>query len=326
MTMLPIRPEQTRALAVLVALPSAAHDLSVLENLAAVPVDSDRGLFNISGTGVLALSHEAISNEVIDMADGFIAVLDGDLGLAPHVIDLWRHASDMSIPRLVAVIGSLVARADFDEMVAIVRRVLEPDVLVRYLPIESDEDESVVGLYDILTAEIRDMTSGIVDVRPADPEHIAITSERRDELFTELAYFAFDDYVFEQHEQGLPISVTSLERAWQSPDVITMLPIDNAVSSDLIHEWCSGLDERWTPSVSNDDERDVTADAGFGVGMSDDIARVWNCTTETPLMSSRGTLMTVAHTCGGLATVLGVRTNDTLTQSGRFLVVRIPRF
>ena len=326
MTMLPTTPQTLKSVVILVALPGSDQDADILVSLGAKAVLDSGVMFDLSGIGVLALPQAQISDEILGMCDGFLVVIDGDLGLAPHVIDLWRHSLDMSIPRHIAVMGSIRARADFDEVIAIAKRVLEPDLLVRYLPIESEHDDSVVGLYDILTAEIHDHTDHAVTIAPADPEHIALTAERRDELFNELAYLADEDYVHQQHEQGLPISVTALERAWMSLDVVSVTPIDNSVGQDIIRVWCNTVAPRWVATLSSKTDQAVLDTVAYGVGITRNIARVWNMTDDQSVYLGNTRNARIVALAGGLAYIPDIELHDTFVQSGQELDVVIPRF
>jgi len=125
---------------------------------------------------------------ILDSCDAFIASLDGAAGVDPKIIELWSFARDVTLPRHILAFNVVGGRADFDELCAISSRVLEPDLLVRYLPIDSDDELSLTGVYDILTSEIHAFIDGRWITKGADPEHIAITSSAREDLFDQLAY------------------------------------------------------------------------------------------------------------------------------------------
>jgi hypothetical protein len=176
-------------------------------------------------------------------------------------------------------------RADFDELCAIASRVLEPDLLVRYLPIDSDDELSLTGVYDILTSEIHALIDGQWVTKAADPEHIAITSSAREDLFDQLAYLGLDDSTLENHTSGLPISVTKLETAWLHPDVVTITPIDDGVGVNTFSNWISILNPVWIPVLNLPDSSCDAFEATERVGISitEDFARMWGPETGSAL-------------------------------------------
>jgi hypothetical protein len=176
-------------------------------------------------------------------------------------------------------------RADFDELCAIASRVLEPDLLVRYLPIDSDDELSLTGVYDILTSEIHALIDGQWVTKAADPEHIAITSSAREDLFDQLAYLGLDDSTLENHTSGLPISVTKLEMAWLHPDVVTITPIDDEVGVHTFSDWISTLKSVWVPVLN---VADTSCDAfeateRVGISITENLARMWGSETGSAL-------------------------------------------
>jgi hypothetical protein len=168
-------------------------------------------------------------------------------------------------------------RADFDELCAISSRVLEPDLLVRYLPIDSDDELSLTGVYDILTSEIHALIDGEWITKAADPEHIAITSSAREDLFDQLAYLGLDDSTLDNHTSGLPISVTKLETAWSHPDVVTITPIDDGVGASTFGNWLSVLNPVWVPvlSVAENTYEAFEARECVGIAITETLARMW---------------------------------------------------
>jgi hypothetical protein len=91
---------------------------------------------------------------ILESCDAFVASLDGAAGVDPKIVEFWSSARDVTLPRHILAFNVVNGRADFDELCAIASRVLEPDLLVRYLPIDSDDELSLTGVYDILTSEI----------------------------------------------------------------------------------------------------------------------------------------------------------------------------
>jgi len=227
---------------------------------------------------------------ILDSCDAFIASLDGAAGVDPKIIELWSFARDVTLPRHILAFNVVGGRADFDELCAISSRVLEPDLLVRYLPIDSDDELSLTGVYDILTSEIHAFIDGRWITKGADPEHIAITSSAREDLFDQLAYLGLDDSTLENHKSGMPISVTKLEAAWSHPDVVTITPIDDGIGAVTLEKWLGTLTPVWIPVLSHDDNVCEATDATERVGIviTENLARMWGPSKNKDLIEANG--------------------------------------
>jgi len=228
---------------------------------------------------VVAIVHRPsqADHRILESCDAFVASLDGAAGVDPKIVEFWSMARDATLPRHVLAFNVVNGRADFDELCAISSRVLEPDLLVRYLPIDSDDELSLTGVYDILTSEIHALIDGKWVTKSADPEHIAITSSAREDLFDQLAYLGLDDATLENHTAGLPISVTKLESAWSHPDVVTITPIDDGVGASTFSNWFSLLNPVWVPVYTDDN---TTCEAfesteRIGISITEILARMW---------------------------------------------------
>ena len=232
---------------------------------------------------------------ILSSSDAFVASLDGAAGVDPKIVEFWNAAKDETLPRHILAFNVVNGRADFDELCAIASRVLEPDLLVRYLPIDSDDELSLTGVYDILTSEIHALIDGSWVTKAADPEHIAITSSAREDLFDQLAYRGLDDLTLENHQSGLPISVTKLEAAWSHPDVVTITPIDDGVGVSTFKNWISILDPVWVPVLTVSDHACEAFEANERVGISitEDIARMWGPSEDIDLFEKLNTQIPV---------------------------------
>jgi hypothetical protein len=118
--------------------------------------------------------------------------------------------------------------------------------------------------------------------RAADPEHIAITSSAREDLFDQLAYLGLDDSTLANHTSGLPISVTKLEAAWSHPDVVTITPIDDGIGADTLSNWLNTLVPVWIPILSDNDTVLEATDATerIGIVITEYLARMWGTNSD----------------------------------------------
>jgi hypothetical protein len=282
MTMLPSSDAHTGHPHVLIyVITSETSDLAqVYANIGANPVSKNSSFATFAKySNVVAIVHRPsqADHRILDACDAFVASLDGAAGVDPKIMEFWSMARDVTLPRHILAFNVVNGRADFDELCAISSRVLEPDLLVRYLPIDSDDELSLTGVYDILTSEIHALIDGEWITKAADPEHIAITSSAREDLFDQLAYLGLDDSTLDNHTSGLPISVTKLETAWSHPDVVTITPIDDGVGASTFGNWLSVLNPVWVPVLSVAENTYEAFEAGerVGIAITETLARMW---------------------------------------------------
>jgi hypothetical protein len=282
MTMLPSSDAHTGHPHVLIyVITSETSDLAqVYANIGANPVSKNSSFATFAKySNVVAIVHRPsqADHRILDACDAFVASLDGAAGVDPKIMEFWSMARDVTLPRHILAFNVVNGRADFDELCAISSRVLEPDLLVRYLPIDSDDELSLTGVYDILTSEIHALIDGEWITKAADPEHIAITSSAREDLFDQLAYLGLDDSTLDNHTSGLPISVTKLETAWSHPDVVTITPIDDGVGASTFGNWLSVLNPVWVPvlSIAENTYEAFEARECVGIAITETLARMW---------------------------------------------------
>ena len=321
-----------------VCVPSAATGTYLATNCLGVEVEGTYPLFQIKSDvehvriSVLIQVSDSLQDSVVEAADGLILILDGALGLDPHSVSVWSKAADLSIPRHIGAVHVTTGRADFDELIAIATRVLEPDLMVRYLPIDSEDDDSLVGQYDLLTADIHDCSAGVPVIRHGDPEHVALTADRRDDLFEELAHAGLADEVLNTHRQGLPVSIPALTDAWSDEHIVSITALDNQVGTHILSEWFHLVPVRWVPIVAEDDQMTSveSSDKPVGVGIGHGIARLWGSRISgQPLqaLGGDGVVTVTAQTQStGCLMGAGIEAGYTLRIPGSSAVVSVPRF
>jgi len=271
---------------------SETSDLAqVFANMGANPWNEKSGFATFEKFPyVVAIVHRPSQADIriLESCDALIVSLDGAAGVDPKIIEMWSNARDITLPRHILAFNVVHGRADFDELCAIASRVLEPDLLVRYLPIDSDDELSLTGVYDILTSEIHALIDSNWITKAADPEHIAITSSAREDLFDQLAFIGLDDLTLENHQSGLPISVTKLESAWSHPDVVTITPIDDGIGLEILLRWVATLDPIWIPTLSvHDIASEVTETTHrFGIAITEQVGRMWGPSEDAQLFET----------------------------------------
>ena len=282
---------------------------------------------------VVAIVHRPSEADlrILNSCDAFVASLDGAEGVDPKIIEFWASARDATLPRHILAFNVVNGRADFDELCAISSRVLEPDLLVRYLPIDSDDELSLTGVYDILTSEIHALVGTTWITKAADPEHIAITSSAREDLFDQLAYLGLDDATLGNHQAGLPISVTKLESAWSHPDVVTITPIDDRDGVTTFNNWLATLRPVWVPVLSSADgtcEAFETTDR-VGIAITEQLARMWGPIGDSQLFENLGDLQTPVRTVAANGVVLltiELKPGRTISTKGLSVELFAPTF
>ncbi|MEI6109237.1 MAG: hypothetical protein WCQ11_04125 [Actinomycetes bacterium] len=294
MTMLPTEadlPSNNHVLVCVVTPENAKLD-EIWENIGAITLFGEPPVLRHPGAKLrnlrfIGTSDSSVDLKIVEASDALVVILDGKAGLGPGSISAWNRARDHGTPRHFLATGVVQGRADFDELAAMAIRAMEPELLVRYLPIDSDDEDSLAGVYDVLTSEIHEVVDGDVKIRPGDPEHVTLTADRRDDLFDQLAHLGLDDQALANHRDGLPISISKLEVAWDHPDVISITPIENGVGVEIFTSWLTKLRPTWIPTVTiGDTTVDVTdTSARLGFVIADKIARMWSSKTADRLQA-----------------------------------------
>jgi hypothetical protein len=100
-------------------------------------------------------------------------------GIVSADLDKWRSARELYIPSLVIICDLLVSDIDFEDMTAIASKMLDP-VVTPYLVLHGD-DGRPAALINLDSLLITDYSTGEPISRPADPEHIELVAEFREE-------------------------------------------------------------------------------------------------------------------------------------------------
>ena len=89
---------------------------------------------------------------VVAAADACLHVFSAGQGIDGTFLEYWQLCAEAGKARFVAVCDLTPVSLDVNEAAAIAGRVLEEDVLVTTLPL-LDDDESVIGVLDVVTGE-----------------------------------------------------------------------------------------------------------------------------------------------------------------------------
>jgi elongation factor G len=142
-------------------------------------------------------------------ADAALFVVSAVDGVDATTIALWEECAAVSLPRAVVVTRLDHQRADFEESVAICRRVFGDNVLPLYLPLHSD-DGGVAGLIGLLSRTVQDYSGGSLVERAADPEHLELIEGPRNELIEGIIAESEDETLMERYLGGEEIATDTL--------------------------------------------------------------------------------------------------------------------
>ncbi|HEX2774023.1 MAG TPA: GTP-binding protein, partial [Micromonosporaceae bacterium] len=176
-------------------------------------------------------------------ADTALFVVSAVDGMDAATAALWEECAAVGMPRAVAVARLDHQRADFDETVALCRRVFGDNVLPLYLPMLGDDGESVVGLMGLITRRVFDYSAGYPpQVREPDPEHLPAIDEARNELIEGIIAESEDETLMDRYLAGEEIDVQvlidDLEKAVARGNFYPVIPIcaETGVGLDALLE------------------------------------------------------------------------------------------
>ena len=133
-----------------------------------------------------------ISGEV-SQADLFILVISAKTGVSSEMTSTWNYVAERQVPRIVIVNGLEMSEIDFDDIVLIANRVLEP-VITPYLVLH-DEVGEPVGLISLTDNKVRDYSTEEVNIYDADDELQSLVTDFQKEL--EESTIEFDSDAFQ---------------------------------------------------------------------------------------------------------------------------------
>src|SRR5918911_3107497 len=135
-----------------------------------------------------------------------VSAVDGVDGMTRM---LWEECAAVGMPRAVVVTHLDQQRGDFDEAVAVCRRVLGGGVQPLSLPLLSD-DEAPAGLIGLLSQRVFDYSGGTRVERDADPEHLELIEGARQGLIEGIIQESEDDGLLDRWLSGEEVSFDTL--------------------------------------------------------------------------------------------------------------------
>ena len=149
-------------------------------------------------------------------ADAALFVVSAVDGVDAATQLLWEECAAVGMPRAIVVTKVDHPRADFDEMVAISKRVFGDGIAPLHLPL-ADDDGTVAGLIGLLDGRIVDHSGGTRVERDPDPEHLALIEDTRNALIEAVIAESEDETLMDRYLAGegidLDLLMTDLETA-----------------------------------------------------------------------------------------------------------------
>ena len=147
----------------------------------------------LSSAQVVELAGPVDIDTEISQSDLFVLVISAKTGVSAEMTSAWNIASEKQVPRIVIVNGLEMNETDFDDIVLIANRILE-SVITPYLVLH-DEVGEPVGLISLSDNQVRDYSSGVENIYPADSELQSLVADFKEEL--EESTIEFDSSAFQ---------------------------------------------------------------------------------------------------------------------------------
>lgn len=180
-------------------------------------------------------------------ADGALFVVSAADGVDEATAALWEECATVGMPRAVAVTRLDHPRADVDAAVAACRQAFGAGVLPLYLPLHSDDGESVAGLLGLLSQRVYDYSAGQpASLRDPDPEHLAAIEPARNELLEGIIAESEDESLMERYLGGEAIEdsvlIKDLETAVARGGFHPVIPVcaQTGIGLDALLELVAG--------------------------------------------------------------------------------------
>ena len=152
---------------------------------------------------VLGLPVAEIDDPTLITADVVLVVASAKNGIDSKVLSNWPTFRELYLPTIVLVTDFEDGDVDFEDMSAIVGKMLEP-VLTPYLVLHADDGQPT-ALINLEDQMITDYSSGKITQIPSDSEHRELILEFKEELASALSEGGWEQFV-----QGLVIPAIPL--------------------------------------------------------------------------------------------------------------------
>jgi len=141
---------------------------------------------------LLGVATAKIDDPLLITADVVVVVASAKSGIDPKVVEQWHTFRELYIPTIVAVIDFEDGDVDFEDMSAIIGKMLEP-VVTPYLVLHADNGEptALINLEDQMITDYS--TKAAVNIA-SDKEHRELILEFKEELENALLEGGWDQF------------------------------------------------------------------------------------------------------------------------------------
>jgi len=141
---------------------------------------------------LLGVATAKIDDPLLITADVVVVVASAKSGIDPKVVEQWHTFRELYIPTIVAVIDFEDGDVDFEDMSAIIGKMLEP-VVTPYLVLHADNGEptALINLEDQIITDYS--TKAAVNIA-SDSEHRELILEFKEELENALLEGGWDQF------------------------------------------------------------------------------------------------------------------------------------
>jgi hypothetical protein len=136
-------------------------------------------------------------------AEAVVLLASAVTGIDENLVNQWQSFREGYVPVIVAIVDFALGDVDFEDMSAIVGKMLEP-VVTPYLVLHED-DGAAAALIDLENFQITDYSTDPTSVRDSDPEHKDLVKDFASELTDSLIEGGWEQFV-----QGLIIPAIPL--------------------------------------------------------------------------------------------------------------------
>lgn len=114
-------------------------------------------------------------------------LINAQIGIPPNLVAYWDCARELQLPRLILVAGLTDGEIDFDDIVMIANRILDP-VVTPFLVLHA-ENGRPNGLINIASSQTYNYATVPTTITAADPDLITLVSEFAAEYREQLEEF-----------------------------------------------------------------------------------------------------------------------------------------
>ena len=140
-----------------------------------------------------SLSLQAIDKFPTTDAEVVVLLASTKSGIDPEIISQWQSFRESYVPVIIAIVDLENSEVDFEDMSAIVGKMLEP-VVTPYLVLHAD-DGAPTALINLESLQITDYSIGTAVAKESDPEHKDLVKEFSEELLEVLVEGGWEQFV-----------------------------------------------------------------------------------------------------------------------------------